>query len=160
MIYDEMSILIFSLIHNLVSRPEAKHQTRILLEQVGLTPAEDYQKRFPHELSGGEQQRVAIARALTMTPKILICDESLSMLDAQIQAEIFHLLKSLQRRMGLSILFITHDLSLASGFCNRVIVLDRGKIIEEGLAENLFKSPQSSMVKSLVNASPKLPSGV
>ncbi len=145
------------LIHGLASRAEAKQIGRRLLEQVGLNPAEVYQNRLPRELSGGQQQRVAIARALALKPKVLICDESVSMLDAEIQAEVLALLRQLQKQLGLAMVFITHDLSVASGFCHRVIVLDKGRIVEEGPGKQLLDKPQASITRTLVEACPRLP---
>jgi peptide/nickel transport system ATP-binding protein len=145
------------LIHGLASRAEAKQIGRRLLEQVGLNPAEVYQNRLPRELSGGQQQRVAIARALALKPKVLICDESVSMLDAEIQAEVLALLRQLQKQLGLAMVFITHDLSVASGFCHRVIVLDKGHIVEEGPGKQLLDKPQASIARTLVEACPRLP---
>ncbi|HGY5555905.1 MAG TPA: ABC transporter ATP-binding protein [Prochlorococcus sp.] len=145
------------LIHGLASRAEAKQIGRSLLEQVGLNPAEVYQNRLPRELSGGQQQRVAIARALALKPKVLICDESVSMLDAEIQAEVLALLRQLQKQLGLAMVFITHDLSVASGFCHRVIVLDKGHIVEEGPGKQLLDKPQASITRTLVEACPRLP---
>ena len=145
------------LIHGLASRAEAKQIGRSLLEQVGLNPAEVYQNRLPRELSGGQQQRVAIARALALKPKVLICDESVSMLDAEIQAEVLALLRQLQKQLGLAMVFITHDLSVASGFCHRVIVLDKGRIVEEGPGKQLLDKPQASITRTLVEACPRLP---
>jgi len=145
------------LIHNLFSRSQAKEKARDLLALVGLTPPEIFEKRLPSQLSGGQQQRVVIARALALNPKILICDESVSMLDAEIQAEVLELLRSLQKKFKLSMLFITHDLSVAAGFCHRVLVFDQGKIIEENLGRNILKNPQKYLTKKMVEASPKLP---
>tara|TARA_B100000700_G_scaffold136020_1_gene151968 strand:+ start:427 stop:2031 length:1605 start_codon:yes stop_codon:yes gene_type:complete len=145
------------LIHNLLSRSQAKEKARNLLALVGLTPTERYEKRLPSQLSGGQQQRVVIARALSLDPKILICDESVSMLDSEIQAEVLELLRSLQEKLKLSILFITHDLSVAAGFCHRVLVLDQGKIIEENSGRNLLNHPQEHLTQKMVEASPKLP---
>ncbi|BEV35291.1 ABC transporter ATP-binding protein [Synechococcus sp. M16CYN] len=145
------------LIHRLYSKAAAREQARQLLKQVGLNPFKQFKDRFPRQLSGGQQQRVAIARALALKPKVLICDESVSMLDAEVQTEILNLLKQLQQNLGLSILFITHDLSLASGFCHRVIVLDRGHIVEEGPGDRIFQAPQSKISRALVEACPKLP---
>ncbi len=145
------------LIHNLSSRSQAKEKARNLLTLVGLTPTEIYERRLPSQLSGGQQQRVVIARALALNPKILICDESLSMLDAEIQAEVLDLLRSLQENLKLSILFITHDLSVAAGFCHRVLVFDKGKIIEENSGRNIFDNPERYLTKKMVEASPCLP---
>ncbi len=146
------------LIHGLASKSYAKEQARYFLDQVGLTPIEDFHQRFPYQISGGQQQRVAIARALTLKPKILICDESLSMLDAEIQADILDLLRSLQKNLGLAIIFITHDLSMAGSFCHRIIVLDQGKIVEEGPGERIIREPKAALTKKLVSASPRIAS--
>ena len=145
------------LIHNLSSRSKALEKARNLLRFVSLTPTELYEKRLPHQLSGGQQQRVVIARALALNPKILICDESVSMLDSEVQAEVLQLLGSLQEKLKLSILFITHDLSVAAGFCHRVLVFDQGKIIEENSGKSLLDKPQQNLTKKLVDACPKLP---
>ena len=144
------------LIHGLCNKSQAKEKTRELLSQVGLNPPEIFQNRYPKELSGGQLQRVAIARALSLNPKVLICDESISMLDVEIQVEILALLRSLQQQLGLAILFITHDLLIANGFCNRLLVMDQGRIIEEGSSEEIFNTPQSSITKKLILACPKL----
>jgi len=146
------------LIHGLASKPVARERARQLLELVGLSPAEDFQNRLPKQLSGGQQQRVAIARALALDPKVLICDESVSMLDAEIQADVLTLLRSLQHQLGLGMVFITHDLAVASGFCHRVIVLDQGRIVEEGPGDQLLSSPHAAITRKLVEACPRLPS--
>ena len=145
------------LIHGLCSKAAARERARNLLEQVGLSPADQFQDRFPKQLSGGQQQRVAIARALALEPKVLICDESVSMLDAEVQAEVLDLLRQLQRKLGLAMIFVTHDLAVASGFCHRVIVLDRGHIVEEGPGDRIFQAPQAEISRTLVDACPRLP---
>ncbi len=145
------------LIHKFFSRSKAREKARNLLALVGLTPTAMYEQRLPSQLSGGQQQRVVIARALALSPKILICDESVSMLDAEIQAEVLELLRSLQEKLKLSMLFITHDLSVAAGFCHRVLVFDKGTIIEENSGENLFNHPQKNLTKKMVKACPRLP---
>ena len=145
------------LIHGLCSPAAARERARELLELVGLTPAEQFQHRLPRQLSGGQQQRVAIARALALEPKVLICDESVSMLDAEIQAEVLALLRSLQQRLGLAMVFVTHDLSVASGFCHQVIVLDQGRIVEQGPGDQLLQRPQAAITQTLVEACPRLP---
>ena len=145
------------LIHGLASPAEARRQARDLLERVGLTPAERFQNRLPRQLSGGQQQRVAIARALALGPKVLICDESVSMLDAEIQAEVLALLRQLQQELGLAMIFVTHDLSVASGFCHRLLVLDRGHVVEEGPGDRLLHQPQAQITQTLVEACPRLP---
>ncbi len=145
------------LIHKLSSQSKAREKARNLLELVGLTPTAMYEQRLPNQLSGGQQQRVVIARALALNPKILICDESVSMLDGEIQAEVLELLRSLQEKLKLSMLFITHDLSVAAGFCHRVLVFDKGKIIEENSGKNLLNHPQKHLTKKMVKACPRLP---
>jgi peptide/nickel transport system ATP-binding protein len=145
------------LIHGLCSKAAARERARDLLEQVGLSPADQFQDRLPKQLSGGQQQRVAIARALALEPKVLICDESVSMLDAEVQAEVLDLLRKLQHKLGLAMIFVTHDLAVASGFCHRVIVLDRGHIVEEGPGDRIFQAPQAEISRTLVDACPRLP---
>ena len=145
------------LIHGLCSKATARERARSLLEQVGLSPADQFQDRFPKQLSGGQQQRVAIARALALEPKVLICDESVSMLDAEVQTEVLDLLRQLQHKLGLAMIFVTHDLAVASGFCHRVIVLDRGHIVEEGPGDRIFQAPQAEISRTLVDACPRLP---
>ena len=146
------------LIHGLASRSAARARARELMSAVGL-PAEAFEARLPRQLSGGQQQRVAIARALILEPQVLLCDESVSMLDAEIQAEVLALLRQLQQRLGLGLLFVTHDLALASGFCQRLIVLEAGRIIEEGPGDQLLANPQATITRTLVAACPRLPVG-
>jgi len=146
------------LIHGLADRTEARRQARELLEAVGL-PA-SFASRLPRQLSGGQQQRVAIARALVLKPSVLLCDESVSMLDAEVQAEVLELLRDLQQRFGLGMIFVTHDLGVASGFCHRVIVLDQGKIVEEGRGDGLLRDPVAPITRQLVAACPRLPQRV
>jgi peptide/nickel transport system ATP-binding protein len=144
-------------IHGLASRAEARQQARAQLAAVGLEPPESFENRLPRQLSGGQQQRVAIARALVLRPKVLLCDESVSMLDAEVQAEVLELLRRLQRELGLGMLFVTHDLSVASGFCHRVIVLEGGRIVEEGPGSRLLADPRAEITRTLVEACPRLP---
>ena len=100
---------------------------------------------------------MAIARALALKPKVLICDESVSMLDAEVQADVLALLRELQQELGLAMVFITHDLSVASGFCHRVMVLDQGKVVEEGPGDRIFSTPKAPISRTLVEACPRLP---
>jgi peptide/nickel transport system ATP-binding protein len=100
---------------------------------------------------------VAIARALILEPKVLLCDESVSMLDAEVQAEVLNLLRDLQQRLGLGLIVVTHDLALASGFCQRVIVLDGGRIVEAGPGDQLLANPQAEITRTLVASCPRLP---
>ena len=148
------------LIHGLASRAQARQRARELLSAVGLNPPEAFENRLPRQLSGGQQQRMAIARALVLEPKVLLCDESVSMLDAEVQADVLALLRELQQRLGLGMVFVTHDLSVASGFCHRVIVLEGGRIVEQGPGPKLMHNPQAPITRKLVEACPRLPSAV
>jgi peptide/nickel transport system ATP-binding protein len=145
------------LIHGLASHPEARERARAQLAAVGLEPPESFERRLPRQLSGGQQQRVAIARALILEPKVLLCDESVSMLDAEVQTDVLNLLKELQQRLGLGLLFVTHDLNVASGFCHRVIVLEGGRIVEQGPGADLLAHPHAAITRTLVEACPRLP---
>ena len=145
------------LIHGGASRGAARAKARELLAAVGLHPPEAFERRLPRQLSGGQQQRVAIARALVLEPQVLLCDESVSMLDAEVQAEVLQLLRQLQQRLGLGLIFVTHDLALASGFCQRVIVLDGGQVVEQGPGDQLLGHPQALITRQLVEACPRLP---
>ena len=145
------------LIHGLASHAEARERARAQLAAVGLEPPESFERRLPRQLSGGQQQRVAIARALILEPKVLLCDESVSMLDAEVQTDVLNLLADLQRRLGLGLLFVTHDLNVASGFCHRVIVLEGGRIVEQGPGDQLLRHPRAAITRTLVEACPRLP---
>jgi peptide/nickel transport system ATP-binding protein len=123
---------------------------------VGLKPA--YFHRFPHELSGGQKQRIGIARALALEPKIIICDESVSALDVSVQAQILNLLNELKETYSLSYLFISHDLGIVKHFCDRVIVLNQGKIEESILAHDLLTNSKSAYTKRLINSLPGITS--
>jgi peptide/nickel transport system ATP-binding protein len=143
------------LIHGLASQSQAREQARTVLASVGLDAS--LAQRLPRQLSGGQQQRVAIARALVLQPAVLLCDESVSMLDAEVQAEVLQLLHQLQQQLGVAILFVTHDLGVASGFCHRVVVLDQGRIVEEGPGDVMLKAPAAAITRELVEACPRLP---
>jgi len=145
------------LIHGLAGRSEARRRAREQLAAVGLEPPEAFEQRRPRQLSGGQQQRVAIARALILQPRVLLCDESVSMLDAEVQADVLTLLRDLRERLGLGLLFVTHDLSVASGFCHSVIVLEGGRIVEEGPGSDLLSHPRAPITRTLVDACPRLP---
>ncbi len=123
------------------------------LEKVGLI--EDYTNRYPHEFSGGQRQRIGIARALVMNPKFLICDEPISALDVSIRAQIINLLNDLKEEMGLSLLFIAHDLSVVKYFCDRIAVMYFGEMVELATSDELFKHPLHPYTKSLLSAIPK-----
>ncbi|MEM7063142.1 MAG: ABC transporter ATP-binding protein [Cyanobacteria bacterium P01_B01_bin.77] len=144
------------IIHGLASATEAKQQVHAMLQRVGLTPTEDYYQRYPSDLSGGQQQRVAIARALITQPKLVICDEPVSMLDASVQAQVLELMLALKDELELTYLFITHDLWVARYLCDRIAVMQGGKIVELGPTEQLFKAPQHSYTQTLLSAAPLL----
>ncbi|MBI4781119.1 MAG: ABC transporter ATP-binding protein [Oscillatoriophycideae cyanobacterium NC_groundwater_1537_Pr4_S-0.65um_50_18] len=144
------------LIHHLADKAAAKVQAKQMLERVGLTPAEDFYDRYPKELSGGQQQRVAIARALITRPKLLICDEPVSMLDASVQAQVLDLMLELKQEFDLTYLFITHDLWVARFLCDRIAVMQAGKIVELGNTEEIFTHPQHSYTQTLLGAAPLL----
>ncbi len=143
-------------IHNLANPAKAKEQVLWMLEKVGLTPPEVYYERYPSDLSGGQQQRVAIARALITHPKLLICDEPVSMLDASVQSQVLDLMLQLKEEFELTYLFITHDLWLARFLCDRIAVMNGGKIVELGLTKKIFANPQHPYTKTLLAAAPLL----
>ncbi|MHC5724391.1 MAG: dipeptide ABC transporter ATP-binding protein [Nostoc sp.] len=143
-------------IHNLANPIKAKEQVLWMLEKVGLTPPEVYYERYPSDLSGGQQQRVAIARALITHPKLLICDEPVSMLDASVQSQVLDLMLQLKEEFELTYLFITHDLWLARFLCDRIAVMNGGKIVELGLTKTIFANPQHPYTKTLLAAAPLL----
>ncbi|MBE9005813.1 ABC transporter ATP-binding protein [Fortiea sp. LEGE XX443] len=144
------------LIHNLADAAKAKEEVLWMLQKVGLTPPEVYYQRYPSDLSGGQQQRVAIARALITRPKLLICDEPVSMLDASVQSQVLDLMLQLKAEFELTYLFITHDLWLARFLCDRIAVMNGGKIVELGLTKQIFAHPQHPYTKTLLAAAPLL----
>ncbi len=143
-------------IHHLASPDSAKVQVMQMLERVGLTPPVEYYERYPAELSGGQQQRVAIARALITHPKLLICDEPVSMLDASVQTQVLELMLLLKREFNLTYLFITHDLWLARFLCDRIAVMNAGRIVELGPTHEIFTNPQHPYTQTLLQAAPLL----
>ncbi|WP_026102346.1 ABC transporter ATP-binding protein [Pleurocapsa sp. PCC 7319] len=146
------------LIHKLATTAEAKQQVATMLNKVGLTPVEKYYQRYPKELSGGQQQRVAIARALITKPKLVICDEPVSMLDATVQTQVLELMLALKEEFNLTYLFITHDLWVARFFCDRIAVMNAGKIVELDTTEKIFTQAQHPYTQKLLSAAPLLAS--
>ena len=135
------------------NRFENSQKVKDVLVKVGLLP--EYASRYPHEFSGGQRQRIGIARALIMNPDFLICDEPISALDVSIRAQIINLLNNLKEEMGLTIMFIAHDLSVVKYFCDRIAVMYFGNIVELADSDELFKHPLHPYTKALLSAIPK-----
>lgn len=133
---------------------EMKSRACLLLEQVGLPPR--LEEKLPSELSGGQRQRLAIARALTLGPKLLILDEALSALDCSVQAQIANLLMDLQASLGMTYLFISHDLAMAGYLADEIAVMSRGQIVEQGAPEGVLTQPESRITRELLAAVPRL----
>ena len=143
------------ILHKGLSREAARKRTLELLEQVGIPEAAKRLDAYPHQLSGGQRQRVMIAMALANEPDLLIADEPTTALDVTIQAQILKLLKTLQARYGMALLFITHDLGIVRKMADRVCVMTRGRIVEQGPVARVFDAPQHDYTKHLLSAEPK-----
>lgn len=142
--------------HTKLSQKDIKATVLALFEKVKLPNPDKIYERYPHEISGGQKQRVMIAMAIACKPKILIADEPTTALDVTVQKEIILLLKELQQETGMSILFISHDLSLVSEIANRVLVMYRGEIVEQGDAQDIFNNPVNTYTKALISSRPSL----
>lgn len=142
--------------HTHLSQKEIRQEVLSLFEKVKLPNPESIYNKYPHQISGGQKQRVMIAMAIACKPKILIADEPTTALDVTVQKEIIQLLKELQQQTRMSIIFISHDLSLVSDIANRVLVMYKGEIVEQGEAQQIFKNPQHNYTKALIASRPSL----
>jgi peptide/nickel transport system ATP-binding protein len=140
-------------IHSVGKTPrQRRERVAELLERVGLTA--DAINRYPHQFSGGQRQRICIARSLALNPKFIICDESVSALDVSVQAQVLNLLKELQSDFQLTYIFISHDLSVVKFMSDRILVMNRGQIVEEGTAESIYREPKEEYTQKLIASIP------
>jgi ABC-type oligopeptide transport system ATPase subunit len=140
------------LVHGQGTRRAREARVRDLLETVGFNP--NFTNRYPHEFSGGQRQRIGIARALALNPRLIVCDEPVSALDVSIQAQILNLLKDLQRDLGLAYLFVAHDLAVVRAMSDRIAVMNKGKLVEIGKAEDVYTNPREDYTRALLAAVP------
>jgi peptide/nickel transport system ATP-binding protein len=141
-------------IHSILSSDKQRKEKVIdLLEKVDLKP--EYFNRYPHEFSGGQRQRIVIARALALDPSFIVCDESVSALDVSVQAQVLNLLNDLRKEFGFTIIFISHDLSVVRYISDRIMVMNKGRIVESGPADAIYFNPQSGYTKKLIASIPK-----
>ncbi|MBD2749179.1 ATP-binding cassette domain-containing protein [Microvirga sp. BT688] len=144
-------------ISDAVSKTERSQRVAALLDQVGLRP--EQADRLPHEFSGGQRQRIAIARALSTNPDFIVADEPIAALDVSIQAQVVNLFADLRERLGLAILFISHDLHVVRHLSDRIVVMYLGRIVEQGRADDVFRNPAHPYTRALIEATPSLESG-
>lgn len=142
-------------VHGILQSAKARKEKVLeLLQKVGLLP--EHYNRYPHEFSGGQRQRIVIARALALQPSFIICDESVSALDVSVQAQVLNLLNDLKKEFGFTIVFISHDLSVVRYFSDRIIVMNKGKIEEMGVADDIYEKPQTAYTRRLIEAIPRV----
>jgi len=140
--------------HGLCKKSQARDRGAQLLERVGL--GADALDRYPHEFSGGQRQRICIARAIALEPELLICDEAVSALDLSIRAQMLDLLRGLKEKLGLSVMFISHDIGVVQHISDRMIVMYRGKIVERGTCDEVIGNPTEAYTKSLIDSVPRI----
>jgi peptide/nickel transport system ATP-binding protein len=137
-----------------LSRAERRERAAAVLDAVGLDAAADLDK-YPHEFSGGQRQRIAIARALVTQPKLIVADEPVSALDVSVQAQVLNLMQDLQQRFGLAYLFISHDLAVVDWVCDELIVLQHGRVVEQGATDAVLRAPRQDYTRRLIDAVPR-----
>jgi peptide/nickel transport system ATP-binding protein len=141
-------------VHHILSSDKARKEKVIdLLEKVDLQPG--HFNRYPHEFSGGQRQRIVIARALAMNPSFIVCDECVSALDVSVQAQVLNLLNDLKKEFGFTVVFISHDLSVVRYISDRIMIMNNGKIVETGFADEIYYNPKSAYTQKLIAAIPK-----
>jgi ABC-type oligopeptide transport system ATPase subunit len=143
--------------HRSLRGAELREQIAGLMRTVGLDPR--FMRKYPHEFSGGQRQRIAIARALAPEPKLVIADEPVSALDVSIQAQILNLLRKLRADLGLTMIFVSHDLAVVRYLADRIAVMFAGRIVEQGEAEEVFSNPRHEYTRQLLDAIPRMPAG-
>jgi len=137
-----------------MSPKEELDKVQALIERVGLGPEAVY--KYPHQFSGGQRQRIGIARALTLNPKLIIADEPVSALDVSVQAQVLNFMQDIQKEFNLSYLFISHDLGVVQHLCDRIGIMYRGRLVEEGTADEIYSTPQHLYTKRLISAIPEM----
>ena len=137
-----------------LSKLEERKRVQELMELVGLSPESIY--KYPHEFSGGQRQRIGIARAIALKPKLIIADEPVSALDVSVQAQVLNFMQDIQKELGLTYLFISHDLGIIKHMCDRIGIMYKGRYVEQGTPEDIFNNPQHIYTKRLVAAIPDI----
>lgn len=146
-------------IHDAANKAKHYEQIRRMLASVGLTPAEEFMYRYPHQLSGGQKQKVAIARAMILNPAFIVADEPTSMLDASVSMQIYSILDHLKTTLGTTFLFITHDIAAARLLCDRIAVVHNGEVVETGACMDIIQNPESVHTRELIDALPGFVAG-